>query len=557
MLAGARSTELGLDPLPWVLPDATTSAFYASEPPMLPRLLRPLGVATRAFVNNYFMIGYAPVGVDMGFERVDDHRFRTKDTALVTKSTLDWLDTHKDERFFAFCNYNSPHEPWEPPERLKGRVPAPPAGPVDYVTRMYMAEAAKDDEALGVLLASLDELGLREKTLIVVTADHGETLSSAHDGKGLDKMQIRYHHAVSNYEETTRIPILLSLPGVLPEGREVKARVRSIDIAPTVLEVLGMATSPKASGASLMPLVRGDAEADERVVLSEGRGTRGLLAGKYRLLVREGAAQTTTSVKGDKTETVAEELYDLEDDPGERHNLAKERPDLVAEMRARLEAARKNVPIAGTQAAARPDPPGETTGVHLRFAGGGVVRRIAGSIRTVDPKAKIVVATAVGAGPEAVKTADGQLDLALVTAPDGVVGVDFRVEPSSAALAWELFVDDVPLAASQVFGGPFGFAAPQLRLGIATEEAKAAAYSPALAQIDPARDLGVFVTRERPGEPPRDDAPGRGVTREDTKEGAEEMGRLLREWGYAHGPASASAAPPPSGAAPPKGPKKK
>ncbi len=553
MLAGARSTELGVDPLPWVLPPDQASRFYASSPPLLSLLLRRAGMQTRAFVNNYFMVGYASVGVDMGFERVDDHRYRTRDTMEITQHATSWMKEHAKDRFFLFCNFNSPHEPWEPPERLKARVPQPPGGPVDYITRMYMAEAAKDDEAIGVLLAALDEFGLRERTLVVLTADHGETLSIAHDGKGLDKMQIRYHHAVSNYEETTRIPILLSLPGVLPEGREVKARVRSIDIAPTILEILGVDRAAKSSGASLMPLVRGEVEADERVVLSEGRGTRGLLAGKYRLLVREGAAQTTTSVKGDKTETVAEELYDLEDDPGERHDLAKERPALVAEMRARLEAARKNVAVAGTQAAARPDPPEAAAAVHLRFAGGGAARRISGSIHAVDPKAKIASSQAVGAAPESVKLDAGRLDLAMLTAADLLVGVDMRVEPPTAALAWEIFVDDVPLAAAQVFAGPFGFAAPSLRLGFATDEARAAAYSPSLAHIDPQRDLGMFVTRERPGELPRDDGAGRVVTREDTREGAEEMGRLLREWGYAQGPAAPAA----SGVAPPKGPKKK
>jgi arylsulfatase A-like enzyme len=556
MLAGARSTELGVDPLPWVLPPEQASRFYASSPPLLTLLLRRAGMQTRAFVNNYFMVGYASVGVDMGFERVDDHRYRTRDTMEITQHATSWMKEHVKDRFFLFCNFNSPHEPWEPPERYKTRVPAPPAGPVDLVTRMYMAEAAKDDEAVGVLLAALDELGLRERTLVVLTADHGETLSSAHDGRGLDKMQIRYHHAVSNYEETTRIPILLSLPGVLPEGREVKARVRSIDIAPTVLELLGVERSPKSSGASLMPLVRGETEPDERVVLSEGRGTRALLSGKYRLLVREGAAQITTSLKGDKTETVAEELYDLEDDPGERHNLAKDRPELVVEMRARMEAARKNVAVAGTQAAARPDPPDASTFVHLRFAGGGGQHRISGAVHTVDPKAKIGEAAAFGAAPEAVRLGGGRVDLALVTAADALVGVDLRVEPPSAALAWELFLDDAPLAASQVFAGPFGFAAPSLRLGVASDEARAAAYSPVVPQIDPQRDLGLFVTRERPGDPPKDDGPARGVTREDTPQGAEEMGRLLREWGYAHSPpAPASAVP--SAAPPPKVPKKK
>ena len=81
-----------------------------------------------------------------------------------------------------------------------------------------MAEGAKDDAAIGVLLAKIEALGLTQSTLVVVTSDHGETLSSAHDGYGLEHMPMRFHHAVGNFEETTRIPIVMALPGVLDGG---------------------------------------------------------------------------------------------------------------------------------------------------------------------------------------------------------------------------------------------------------------------------------------------------------------------------------------------------
>ena len=256
--------------------------FYGSKPPLLPVLMRDAGVVTRAFVNNYFMVGYAPVGVDMGFERVDDHRYRVKDTDEITKDAAAWLTDNADNRFFAFVNYNSPHEPWEPPARFLPRVPAAPEGPQDHTTRLYMAEAAKDDEAIGVLLRTLDDLHLTDHTIVVVTADHGETLSASHTGVGLDKMQIRYHHAVSNYEETTRIPILIRAPGALPEGAVVKERIRNTDIAPTLMDLMGLGENAGVAhmtGKSLVGLAKGQKEADPRVVVSEGRGTRAILVG--------------------------------------------------------------------------------------------------------------------------------------------------------------------------------------------------------------------------------------------------------------------------------------
>ena len=565
MLSGMRSTELGLDPTPWVLPDAEADRYYRSDPPVLPRLLRREGVVTRAFVNNYFMVGYAPVGVDMGFERVDDHRYRTRDTLEITENAVAWLRANKDERFFLFCNYNSPHEPWEPPPEMQKRVPPAPAGPGEWIPRQYMAEAAKDDEAIGVLLHALEESGLAKNTLVVVTADHGETLSAAHDGRSkMDNMPVRFHHAVSNYEETTRVPILLSLPGVLPEDRVVKERVRSIDIAPTVLAVEGLAPDARMSGRSMLGLARGEKEADERVVLTEGRGTRGLIVGKHRLLVREGAAQTTTW--GDKSVTVAEELYDLEDDPGERHDLAPTHRELVAEMRARLEAAKKNVAAAdahGAVAAAPAPTPSSTPtstsastatatatatatptstaptgaargGVHLRFAGGGGAHRVSGSIAV--PAGTTIAFEPVGVAREAFTVAaPNRLDLALSTAPGAAVGVDLRVDPPSSRIDWELFVDDAPLAADHVFAGRFGLLAPALLRGIATDEARTAAFGRRVPEIDPARDLGLFVTV--------DDAAASGGAasatadvapeRDRTAQGAREMDRLMKEWGYA------------------------
>jgi hypothetical protein len=496
--------------------------------------MRRAGAETVAFVNNYFIVGYAAVGLDLGFERVVDHRYRTRDTAEITASAKQWLKSHASDRFFLFCNYDSPHDPYEPPASMVARIPKPPAGPADEKIRLYMAEAAKDDEGIGELLQTLDELKLRDRTLVVLTADHGETLSSAHDGKsGIDKMPMRFHHAQSNYEETTRVPILLSLPGVLPEGREVKERVRTIDIAPTLTEVLGLERSPKMSGSSLLPLVRGVKEPDERVVLTEGRGTRGLMVGRWRLITRDGNAQTI--IINDKPTVLPEELFDLEEDPGERHNLAKDKPDVVAEMRARLEAAKQNVAVAGTHAAARPDSVApDAAPVSLRFAGAGRTRRISGTLALGDAHARFVSATAVGAAPEAVHLAGSKIDLALVTAADGLVGLDLRVDPPNAPLTWELYVDDAPL--SRVFAGPFGFAAPLLVKGIASDEARAVAYSPALPEIDPARDDGLFVTRARPGEVT---APSRELS----PEGAEEMTRLLKEWGYARAAAAAAAAP--------------
>jgi hypothetical protein len=426
---------------------------------------------------------------------------------------------------------------------MNPRVPKPPEGPEDRISRLYMAEAAKDDEAVGQLLETLDKLHIADDTIVVVTADHGETLSPAHDGVGLDKMKIRYHHAVGNYEETTKIPILIRAPGLLPEGGVVTERVRNTDIAPTLAELLSLPQTPSAArmtGKSMVPLAKGQKEADPRVVVSEGRGTRAILWDHYRLILRD-ARNMGPNEK-------PEELFDLADDPGERINIAARSRDVVNELRARLEAAQKNVPVAGShEAAGEPQvaapaapagsssgsasaagspptnaPPAEDKGaVHLRFAGGGAPHRISGKITS---KADLA-ATPIGLSPDALKTNDHEIELACVTAQDTAVGIDLAVKPPGTPLAWQFFVDDVPL--QRVFAGPYGVAARDMLTGLTNEDARVRAEAEEMPLIDPRRDFGLFLTRERRG-------PAALSGRDElTGEGAEEMNRLLREWGYA------------------------
>jgi len=115
-----------------------------------------------------------------------------------------------------------------------------------------------------------------------------------------------------------------------------------------------------------------------------------------------------------------------------------------------------------------------------------------------------------------------------VTTNDYPVGYDIKVDPPGTQVTWELYLDDQPWPAGAVYAGPFGLVATAAAAGLVTDEARAEAYSPQLPEIDPVRDLGFFVTRDRRGET-QVVAGGMG------SEGAKEMNRLLQEWGYAHG----------------------
>ncbi|HEX3770328.1 MAG TPA: sulfatase, partial [Polyangiaceae bacterium] len=550
MLTGERSSELGIDTTQWVLPAGQAERYYASNPPLLPLLLRRSGAVTAAFVNNFFMSGYAAVGVDMGFERLTDHRYRTRDTAAITSDALAWLDAHEKDRFFLFVNYNSPHEPYDPVPAMLARVDAAPAAaPLDSEVRAYMAEGAKDDAAIGELMAKIEALGLTRSTLVVVTADHGETLSTAHAAIGLGNMPMRFHHAVGNFEETTRIPIVLALPGTLEGGRAIGDRVRNVDIAPTVLDVEGLEADPRMSGRSMLPLARKPgAEPEPRVVVSEGRGSRAILWGTWRLVVHDAppkAPAAKDALDAGPPEIVFEdELYDLASDPGERHNVARGHADVVAELKARLAAALANTPAADAVAAPSASTPAV---IRLRFAGAGAAHRVAGSITLGDGKR----ATTVTIDPEGIardvlriQPADREravVDFAFSTAPEAPVGFDLKVDPPGAPVTWQLFLDDAAWPEGHTFAGPFGLLADAAKAGLTTEAARDEAYATHLPAIDPARDLGVFLTRDRPGgEGPASAEPGAEATGPaevstgTSAEAAKEMQRMLEQWGYAH-----------------------
>jgi arylsulfatase A-like enzyme len=499
LLSGKRSSELGVGSSSWVVSVAEAARFYRSEPPLLPLLLRSRGVRSRALVNNFFMLGHADVGLDMAFESLDDFRYATADTDAITKAAIGYLEAHRRERFFLFLNYNAPHAPYSAPPDCLARLPRrnPRDDKGGEQVRAYMAEACKDDDGIGKVIKKIDELGLRDEVIVVLSADHGETLSSAHEQLGLDGVPLRFHHAASNFEETIHVPIVLRYPPGLPKGKLIDVRVRTTDIAPTILDLLDLPQVPM-SGRSLVPVVRG-IERDDRPVVSEGRGPRGLLSGTFHYLQYDRQPGVTTPLPGPM-------LFDLSVDPGERRNVIEGRPDVAARMRDQL------LSGAGQEA----PPSASEPRFAFRFAGAGTVKRVRASIRFEKPPTLVPV----GITMDELRPFGTQVEVALSTSPGAVVGFDAIGVQNS--VQWQFYFDEV-LVDSLELGGQYGLPLRRSRGGARSRDAFSELAAKAMPLIDPVLDDGVFVALL--GRDQFDEPRGEGATLE--------MQRALEDWGYA------------------------
>ena len=203
--------------------------------------LKARGYATGAFVGAF------PVdsrfGLVQGFDVYDDNYgtqgptdmvFVERKADVVVAKAAEWLKGRTGP-WFLWVHLFDPHQPYEPPEPFLSQYPGRP----------YEGEIAYADAALGKLLGLLKERGLEDRTAVVFTADHGESLGEHGETT----------HGYFAYNATLRVPLILALPGARP-GR-VEANVCHVDIFPTVCGVVGAKEPPGLQGRSLLPLVRG------------------------------------------------------------------------------------------------------------------------------------------------------------------------------------------------------------------------------------------------------------------------------------------------------------
>ena len=261
---------------------------------------------------------------------------------------LSWLEEHKNQPFFAWVHFHTAHLPYNatpPYNRLfledidpevlndpqidivrknlivrKGEVEFDQARHAKAVRALYAQTLRQEDAKIGKVLMKLDELGLRENTLIVVTADHGDELLE-HGFVG---------HASTSwdagvYDDLLHVPQIYSLPNILPHKR-IDAQVRTIDVMPTVLDMLHIPFDKPMQGKSLLPLINGTGEFDETAFAETtpcGYSCPKRMENDRRRAVRTNDWKFI-SIYNDETKQTTEELYDLKADPGETKNALAE-----------------------------------------------------------------------------------------------------------------------------------------------------------------------------------------------------------------------------------------
>jgi len=315
------------------------TAPLSSDVPTITSVLQAHGYLTQAFVDGGYL--RKQFGFDRGFDNYDDFRSSgSRGLARVQPKALEWLRAHADNKFFLFLHtydihskgpaphYRSPDpyrgmfsgsfesdlfvdskkkfvERW----RLRGGVPS--EADRRFLRATYAEGIRYVDDRLREFFAELKQMGIYEDALIVIWSDHGEGL---YDHQGYSHGQL--------YDHTTRVPLIMKIPG-LETGTRVRTLVSSVDLAPTILELVGLPDSIVGDGVSLLRFL--DREDPERLAYSiRTKGNR------RRFAVRSQTHHLLEDQRGG-----GEALFDLRVDPLELSNLMPEESPVQQSLRRR------------------------------------------------------------------------------------------------------------------------------------------------------------------------------------------------------------------------------
>ena len=323
--------------------------------PVLSELLQRAGYTTCAVDNLYDMKPWFARGYEFYINAGQPRRSGLMVSCEeVNRRAIRWLRTHMEEKFFLFVHYWDPHTPYIPPSRYRssfydGEDPCDPtnrsldaldrqplgrwwretwfpevaspdgAGDAEitdsaYIVALYDGEVRYADEGVGALLDALEETGISEETLVVITSDHGESLTE-HD-------ILFEHHGL--YDCTIRVPLIIRGLG-RHRGVRIQRMVQLTDLTRTILELAGAEFPEGLEGRNLNAGGNGVIVAEE----CTWQAKWALRSEEYKFILARAPDLHGAPMR---------ELYDLREDPEELRNLAEEKPQLARVLEEELEA---------------------------------------------------------------------------------------------------------------------------------------------------------------------------------------------------------------------------
>ncbi len=268
-------------------------------------------------------------GLQQGIVHFDDSAYRpdVEPSRAVTSERISaaavrFLEAKADSPdelpWLLWLHYFDPHDDFVFHPGFSERFSTTDAtDPLQSLRDLYDGEIRWTDFHVGRVLDALERTGLARETLVVVLSDHGEELGD-HGGT---------FHGHTLFDELTRVPLVIAGPGIEP--RVVPDLVRTVDVLPTLLELVGCAVPDGLAGRSLVPLLDGAGLAERPAVaelrLRASAPLRSIVSGRWKLVIDLAAEPPTPS------------LYDRVADPGERRDVAADHPDVVRALTAELE----------------------------------------------------------------------------------------------------------------------------------------------------------------------------------------------------------------------------
>jgi arylsulfatase A-like enzyme/Tfp pilus assembly protein PilF len=353
-------------------------AYHLSEKfTTLAEVLKKQGYTTAAFVGS-FVLDHR-FGLAQGFDSYDDKTsggvvmLERPDAERNAEAVYDafstWFKSHSEqEPFFVWIHFYDPHAPYNPPKPYLDKYPRDP----------YAGEVAYTDTFVGRVVKDLEQHNLFPSSMMAVVGDHGE---------GLGDHQER-NHSVLIYNSTLHVPMIVVAPGLIPPASTSNELCRTIDLAPTLLDYVGL-PQKFGDGESLRASIEKKKENDIEVY-SESLYARlnlgwsdlsGLENSDYKFI-----------------QAPHPELYDLRKDPGETKNQIQDMAAVARDMQSKLGLFHKQSNAASQAASASVDPETREKLASLGYISGSTNPAIAKGAKLPDPKEKMPIWNQIQAG---------------------------------------------------------------------------------------------------------------------------------------------------------------